>query len=335
MLGSCAGLMLGAGYLIAGPRPSAFPGMGAIAQSAAPASETPSAARAVQASAVPAMSPSGGAAGFAASLRRRFGLGPAARPFAFARVAEAPTDLHCLAETVYFEARGESQDGQKAVAQVVLNRVRHPAFPKTICAVVHQRTAGGCQFSFACSSREAAVDSLAWRRAEMVASAALHGAVMAAVGDATHFQSAHAGSFAGLMKVAQVGAHAFYRFAGREGATAMFRQSPLPSAPARIELARLEPTDATATAAPRLVEVKMTTASAAPASGSPAPAASKTSVVAVKLGAFPAAPLGRTAVAPVTAPALPATPLPAVAPTSKAQGPAVAKPAATLALAQS
>ncbi len=166
-----------------------------------------------------------------------------AEPFRSEQVTASGSDLHCLAEAVYFEARGEGQPGQQAVAQVVLNRVRHPAFPKTICGVVHQRTASGCQFSFACGSQAAQTGSTAWRRAETVAAAEMHGAVMGAVGDATHFQTARAGAFAGLLKVAQIGAHVFYRFGGHAGAPSMFQQTPAPSPhSASRQLAQLETT---------------------------------------------------------------------------------------------
>ena len=81
----------------------------------------------------------------------------AAEPFS---AATAKRDLECLAEAVYYEARSEPQEGQRAVAQVVLNRVRHIAYPGTICGVVYQgserRT--GCQFTFTCDG------SLARRR---------------------------------------------------------------------------------------------------------------------------------------------------------------------------
>jgi hypothetical protein len=80
-------------------------------------------------------------------------------------------DLDCLTQAVYYEARGETPSGQAAVAQVVLNRVRHPAFPKTICGVVFQRAdhRGGCQFSFACDgSMRLPLDRAAWQRAERV-----------------------------------------------------------------------------------------------------------------------------------------------------------------------
>ena len=241
-LGSGAGLLIGAACLV---------GAGAHAP-VRPAPASAISNRPV-AAALPAAQP-GSTQGVdktvsnagAQTLRDRFRLAGVltqglARPFQFRQVADARSDVNCLAEAVYFEARGEAADGQKAVAQVVLNRVRHPAFPKTICGVVHQHGAGGCQFSFACESRAADVDSLAWRRAEGVASAALHGAVMSAVGDATHFQTAHSGPFAGLLRVAQVGAHVFYRFAGRGGAPAMFHQTPAPSASAgTVQLARLD-----------------------------------------------------------------------------------------------
>ena len=58
--------------------------------------------------------------------------------------------LECLSQAIYYEARSQSDDGQRAVAQVVLNRVRHPAFPKTVCGVVYEGVGGVCQFSFAC-----------------------------------------------------------------------------------------------------------------------------------------------------------------------------------------
>jgi hypothetical protein len=119
------------------------------------------------------------------------------------------------------------------VAQVILNRVRHPAFPKSICGVVFQGAKiGGCQFSFACDGQpHHPMDNASWRRAERVAAQALGGQVMAEVGDATHFHVAGSGSTwsVGLMKVAQIGAHVFYKFGGHNGAPSMFRGEPQPS----------------------------------------------------------------------------------------------------------
>src|SRR3954468_6506981 len=81
-------------------------------------------------------------------------VGSPARPFdvGAASADDFRSALDCLTAAVYYEARSESEDGQRAVAQVVLNRVRHPAFPKSVCGVVYQGSnrATGCQFSFTC-----------------------------------------------------------------------------------------------------------------------------------------------------------------------------------------
>ena len=265
-------------------------------------------------------------------LRDRFRIaGGPARPFQFQQVAAAPTDLHCLAEAVYFEARGEVPAGQQAVAQVVLNRVRHPAFPKTICAVVHQRTGSSCQFAFACSSRQAAVNSVAWRRAETVASSEMHGAVMSAVGDATHFQTARSGALAGLLRVAQIGAHVFYRFGGHAGAAAMFSQTPGPSAqPARTEAAKIEVAMAESPPSPK------PGLAPTPNPASPPQIAAQSStrpvVTAVKLVTTPAS-LEAKPAPQATIPVAPANP--AAAPTGRIVEAPPAKLVSALALAQS
>jgi spore germination cell wall hydrolase CwlJ-like protein len=130
---------------------------------------------------------------------------------------DSARDLECLTQAVYYEARGESAQGQAAVAQVVMNRVHHPAFPKTVCGVVFQGASAGhgCQFSFACDgSMGDRREPSAWRRAETVASRALSGAVMAQVGRATHFHTTDvdAAWSQDMIRVAQVGMHVFYRF---------------------------------------------------------------------------------------------------------------------------
>lgn len=137
---------------------------------------------------------------------------------------ESARELDCLTDAVYYEARGESSDGQAAVAQVVMNRVRKPGYPKSVCGVVYQGAQSHvCQFSFACDgaiykAREAG----AWRRAQTVAARALGGFVMAQVGDATHFHVARLGAIWGgdLIRVAQVGAHVFYRITSHGGLSA-------------------------------------------------------------------------------------------------------------------
>ena len=131
-------------------------------------------------------------------------------------VRDSVRDLNCLTQAVYFEARGESAKGQAAVAQVVLNRVKSPVFPKTVCAVVYQGAAShGCQFSFACDgSMRRGLEPDAWERARHVAARALSGVVLADIGSATHFHTTSVAPAWGgqMLRVAQVGLHVFYRF---------------------------------------------------------------------------------------------------------------------------
>ena len=125
--------------------------------------------------------------------------------------------LECLSLAVYYEAANQADAGQEAVAQVVLNRVRHPAFPASICGVVFQgserRT--GCQFTFTCDgSLFRRADPQLWGRARRVAEAALDGSVFQPVGLATHYHADYVVPYwaASLEKNAQVGAHIFYRW---------------------------------------------------------------------------------------------------------------------------
>lgn len=132
------------------------------------------------------------------------------------RSARSSRELDCLTQAVYFEARGETPSGQAAVAQVVLNRVRKAGFPKSVCGVVFQGSArgAGCQFSFTCDgSMRRGREAQAWAQARRIASRALAGAVMTAVGDATHFHTIHVSPdwSRDFREVAQVGLHIFYR----------------------------------------------------------------------------------------------------------------------------
>lgn len=121
---------------------------------------------------------------------------------------------HCLTEAIYFEARGESLKGQIAVAEVILNRVDSPRYPRTVCAVVHQRGNGGCQFSYLCDGRsdrmrEKAAADLAGR----IARAMLDGAPRLLTDGATHFhtRSVRPGWSNRFARTAKIGAHIFYR----------------------------------------------------------------------------------------------------------------------------
>jgi hypothetical protein len=143
--------------------------------------------------------------------------------------------LRCLTEAVYYEARSESDDGQRAVAQVVLNRVRHPAYPNSVCGVVYQgseRTTG-CQFTFTCDgSIGRAIDQQSWSRAERVARAALRGQVYKPVGLALNYHTTAIRPYwaPSLVRQAVIGAHIFYRRPDSGSVTA-FRQSPASAEP--------------------------------------------------------------------------------------------------------
>jgi len=124
----------------------------------------------------------------------------------------------CLASAIYYEAATEPDEGQRAVAQVVLNRVRHREWPQTICGVVYQGSSlPGCQFSFACDGAMARGPMLAaWIRARRVAERALAGEVYAPVGSATFYHTTKVAPTWGrrMTPVAVVGAHIFYRMPG-------------------------------------------------------------------------------------------------------------------------
>jgi hypothetical protein len=137
--------------------------------------------------------------------------------------------LDCLTAAVYYEAAGEGEQGQRAVAQVVLNRVRHPAFPASVCDVVYQGSERqtGCQFTFTCDGSLARAPSRAgWDRARKIATAALAGSVEGSVGMATHYHANFVVPYWAprLDKIAAVGAHIFYRWPGLWGRRQAFTQ---------------------------------------------------------------------------------------------------------------
>jgi spore germination cell wall hydrolase CwlJ-like protein len=123
----------------------------------------------------------------------------------------------CLANAVYFEARGEPLRGQIAVAQVVLNRVFSPYYPKDVCGVVYQNADHhlACQFTFACDGKSKAVNERgAWGRAQRVAKQALDGKVwIAAVAKSTHYHAYWVSPswVAEMKKMFRYGVHTFYR----------------------------------------------------------------------------------------------------------------------------
>ncbi|WP_206106381.1 cell wall hydrolase [Rhizobium leguminosarum] len=150
-------------------------------------------------------------------------IGPRDHPWAASVLAPSvfsAQEQQCLASGIYFEARGESVKGQAAVAQVILNRVRNPSYPKTICGVVYQNEdwRNRCQFSFACDSIKDRVNSeYHWRVARDVAMAVTSGKIwLPQVGSATHYHAVYVRPrWAKTMeKVGRIGLHVFYRTHG-------------------------------------------------------------------------------------------------------------------------
>ena len=155
---------------------------------------------------------------------------PAARAFNFTpeSLADKERAVRCLTQAIYYEAATEPLDGQRAVAQVVLNRLRHPAYPNTVCGVVFQGSerATGCQFTFTCDGALARTPMLSiWNRARAVAEAALAGYVFKPVGWATHYHTNWVVPYwsSSLVKAANIGTHIFYRWTGGWGTGPAFR----------------------------------------------------------------------------------------------------------------
>ncbi|CUS45048.1 MAG: cell wall hydrolase [Pseudomonadota bacterium] len=167
---------------------------------------------------------------FNASVPFSTGPNPAARPFKFVGTDEQRARaIDCLAAGVLYEA-GDDTLGQRSVAQVVINRARHPAFPKTICGVVFQgsdRTTG-CQFTFTCDGaliRHRWSDA-AWMRARETATLALSGDVYKPVGYATHYHTDWVVPYwqSSLDKIAAVRTHLFFRWTGWWGTPPAFNR---------------------------------------------------------------------------------------------------------------
>lgn len=133
---------------------------------------------------------------------------------------ETPEEAErCLATAVYYESARESAEGRAAVAQVVINRSRHPAYPKTVCGVVwqgHTRSTG-CQFSFTCDGALARrPDPALWAQAVATAQAALAGTEAPGLGTALNYHADYVSPYwkRSLTKVTAIGRHIFYRRPG-------------------------------------------------------------------------------------------------------------------------
>lgn len=157
-------------------------------------------------------------------------------------------DLECLTQAVYYEARNESEEGQAAVAEVVINRSRHRAYPKSICEVVYQRNSRTCQFTFTCdgSIGRRPVNAVAWARAERIAREVHEGRFSSQLPKNSvnyHANYVRPSWGARLARVRQIGAHIFYGAPLNGGSTPGAYEREAPPAPARLLFVRNEALD--------------------------------------------------------------------------------------------
>ncbi|RSV35365.1 cell wall hydrolase [Sphingomonas sp. ABOLE] len=184
---------------------------------------------------------------FNASIPFATGPNPAARPFHLVGAADSQERaVDCLAAAEVYEA-GDDALGERAVAQVILNRVRHPAFPKTVCGVVFQGSerSTGCQFTFSCDGAMLrwSPTPAAWARAREIAKMALHGTVFRPVGHATHYHTDWVVPYwsASLDKIVELHTHLFFRWAGWWGTPPAFNRAYVADEPKIALLGRLSP----------------------------------------------------------------------------------------------
>jgi spore germination cell wall hydrolase CwlJ-like protein len=121
------------------------------------------------------------------------------------------TQLKCLAEAIYFEARDQSIQGQKAVGHVIVNRTKEDQFPNTVCGVVHEKKSGRCQFSYFCEGLGAPTDIDAYNQAKTIARQVLHSDHDITSGALFyHTKDVHPVWNRKMQKVADIGDHVFY-----------------------------------------------------------------------------------------------------------------------------
>lgn len=125
-------------------------------------------------------------------------------------------ERRCLAVAIYFEARGEPVNGQAAVGQVILNRVRSPLFPETICGVVYQGQMNpGCQFSFTCDGKtDNPRNDAQWAQAQDIARRIMAGELwLPEVGYSTYYHANYVSPYwkGSMSKIDKIGRHIFYK----------------------------------------------------------------------------------------------------------------------------
>ncbi|WP_246202901.1 cell wall hydrolase [Sphingomonas lacunae] len=250
----------------------------------------------------------------AAAMRMEAYVGPPPTRYVFrgATATDTARAHYCLTAALYYEAASESDDGMRAVAQVVLNRVRHPSFPGSVCGVVFQGSQRPlvCQFTFACDGAMARSPSRTnWSRASRIAAEALAGRTFPAVGVATHYHTTAIWPSWGrsLAMTNIVGAHIFHRWRGRYGTPAAFSRpysgrepAPGPYLPIAAQLAARAGRNVPSAVVPGTVAAGVTPAMPA---GAPAGAPDAATVAAINAARnVPVAGTAATAAAPVPAP---------------------------------
>ncbi|WP_373492001.1 cell wall hydrolase [Parasphingorhabdus sp.] len=172
------------------------------------------------------------------------------RPIAFRGSAlDNSRALYCLTQAIYYEAGMEPDAGQRAVAQVILNRVRHPSYPGTVCGVIFQGSERitGCQFTYTCDgSLRRKPSRFHWDRASNVAAEALTGKSYTTIGTATHYHASYVYPYwaPSLRFLGTIGEHRFYSWKGNAGKANAFSQGysggePLPAPkPRRYDIAK-------------------------------------------------------------------------------------------------
>ena len=131
-------------------------------------------------------------------------------------VAKGGKDWRCLAEALYFEARGETVKGQFAVAEVIMNRVDSAAYPDSVCGVIHQGTGRkyACQFTYTCDGREEVIaEPNAFRQVGRVAQLMVNGAARPLTDGATHYHTVSVNPrwARKFPRTATIGVHHFHR----------------------------------------------------------------------------------------------------------------------------
>ncbi|MBV9571579.1 MAG: cell wall hydrolase [Alphaproteobacteria bacterium] len=130
------------------------------------------------------------------------------------------SETSCLAEAMYYEARGQGLPGEKAVAEVVVHRMNHVSYPHSICGVVHQGSRSSCQFSFVCDGTlNRPRTAGAWNRAMRLAAQIIEGSLpltnITAGAISFHAARLAAPNWRGMVRTVTIGNNVFYRRAGR------------------------------------------------------------------------------------------------------------------------